>query len=195
MLDWLTADLAANELDWTIVFTHYPPYSKGSHNSDTLWHSQQLREHFLPVLEAGGVDLLLTGHSHGHERSYLLDGHYGDSSTFSPTHQVDDGDGYLYGDGVYHKPTAGPAPHEGAVYIVAGSSSRTAPGTYDHPAMFRSEQTLGSVALTIDGEGGDRVRSLQHEPAPDPGAAESVRTVHEPPVHDGTGRQLLRPGL
>ena len=38
----------------------------------------------VPLLEAHGVDLVLSGHSHAYERSVLLDGHYGDSSTFSP---------------------------------------------------------------------------------------------------------------
>jgi hypothetical protein len=151
MLDWIAADLAANSLEWTIAFTHYSFYTKGSHDSDLQWHSTQLREQFLPVLEAGGVDLVLTGHSHGYERSYLLDGHYGDSSTFSAEHLLDDGDGYRYGNGEYQKPSHGPAPHEGAVYVVAGSASRTNAGTFDHPAMFRGAASLGSLALTVEG--------------------------------------------
>jgi predicted phosphodiesterase len=151
MLDWMAADLAANSMEWTIAFTHYSPYTKGSHDSDLKWHSALLREQFLPVLEAGGVDLVLTGHSHGYERSYLLDGHYGDSTTFSAAHVLDDGDGYRYGNGEYHKPSHGPAPHEGAVYVVAGSASRTHAGTFDHPAMFRGARSLGSLALTVEG--------------------------------------------
>ena len=35
-------------------------------------------------LEDAGVDLVLTGHSHSYERSFLLDGHYGPSWTFGP---------------------------------------------------------------------------------------------------------------
>src|SRR5262249_33572685 len=35
MLTWLQRDLAANTQPWTIAFFHHPPYSKGSHNSDT----------------------------------------------------------------------------------------------------------------------------------------------------------------
>jgi hypothetical protein len=31
---WLAADLAASTADWTVVFFHHPPYSKGSHDSD-----------------------------------------------------------------------------------------------------------------------------------------------------------------
>jgi hypothetical protein len=29
----------------------------------------------LPILEQAGVDLVLTGHSHAYERSFLIDGH------------------------------------------------------------------------------------------------------------------------
>lgn len=35
MLTWLQNDLAANTKDWLIAFFHHPPYSKGSHNSDS----------------------------------------------------------------------------------------------------------------------------------------------------------------
>ncbi|MCP5055221.1 MAG: hypothetical protein GY937_00685, partial [bacterium] len=63
MLSWLTADLAANQQDWTIAFFHHPPYSKGSHDSDTETPLVEMRTNAVPVLEAGGVDLVLTGHS------------------------------------------------------------------------------------------------------------------------------------
>jgi len=35
MLAWLRNDLASATQDWLIAFWHHPPYSKGSHNSDT----------------------------------------------------------------------------------------------------------------------------------------------------------------
>ncbi len=35
MLTWLEADLQANDEPWLIAFWHHPPYTKGSHNSDT----------------------------------------------------------------------------------------------------------------------------------------------------------------
>lgn len=41
-----------------------------------------MRERVLPILEAAGVDLVLGGHSHAYERSYLIDGHYDSSATF-----------------------------------------------------------------------------------------------------------------
>ena len=44
----------------------------------------EMRQNALPILEAYGVDLVLTGHSHSYERSFLIDGHYGASSTLRP---------------------------------------------------------------------------------------------------------------
>src|SRR5918999_3673995 len=84
MLTWLQRDLAANTQPWVIVFFHHPPYSKGSHNSDAEIELVQMRQSALPILENFGVDLVLAGHSHAYERSFLLDGHYGNSSTFEP---------------------------------------------------------------------------------------------------------------
>src|SRR6185369_9153492 len=64
MLAWLEEDLAANTNRWLIAFWHHPPYTKGSHNSDTEIELRQMRESALPILEAYGVDLVLAGHSH-----------------------------------------------------------------------------------------------------------------------------------
>jgi hypothetical protein len=110
-----------------------------------------MREFALPILEEGGVDLVLTGHSHGYERSYLLDGHYGDSSTLAPFMITDKGDGREDGDGAYGKLATGPVAHDGAVYAVAGSSGWLIPGPFDHPAMFISLASLGSMVLDVDG--------------------------------------------
>jgi cysteine-rich repeat protein len=151
MLTWLAADLADNLASWTIVFFHHPPYSKGSHDSDTESQLVQMRTNALPILEAGGADLVLTGHSHSYERSFLLDGHYGTSGTLLPSHKLDAGDGQESGDGVYEKPGGGPASNEGAVYVVAGSSGQADGGPLNHPAMHVSMSVLGSMILDIDG--------------------------------------------
>ena len=154
MMTWLRADALSTRQDWTIAFWHHPPYSKGSHDSDREVELIQMREVALPILEAAGVDLVLTGHSHSYERSFLLDGHYGRSSTLTPAMKKDPGDGRpggSGGSGAYEKPTAGPARHEGAVYVVAGSSGQTGGGSLDHPAMFLSLDALGSLVLDVDG--------------------------------------------
>jgi len=150
MLTWLGNDLAASQQDWLIAFWHHPPYSMGSHNSDTETELIDMRENALPLLESYGVDLVLAGHSHSYERSFLIDGHYGSSATFSVSMQLDAGSGREDDAGAYVKSAAG-APNQGAVYAVAGSSSKTGGGLLNHPAMYVSLNVLGSMVLDVDG--------------------------------------------
>jgi hypothetical protein len=173
MLSWLEADLAANERPWTIAAFHHPPYTKGSHDSDDPADSEgrmiAMRENVLPILEAHGVDVVLSGHSHGYERSYLIDGHYGTSGTFEPSMLRDGGDGDPDGDGAYLKESG---PHGGTVYVVAGSSGRVTGTIEPHPAMAVGVEELGSLVLDVsanvldgrfiraDGTVGDRFRLL-----------------------------------
>jgi hypothetical protein len=149
MLIWLQADLAASTNEWLIAFWHHPPYSKGSNDSDTRTEQIQMRANVLPLLEAQGVDLVLSGHSHSYERSYLLDGHYGLSTTFTTNMLKDGSNGRLDGTGAYWKDALGMAPHQGSVYLVAGSGSSTAGGPLNHPVMYRSLNRLGSLVLDL----------------------------------------------
>ena len=87
---------------------------------------------------------MLSGHSHAYERSYLIDGHYGSSSTFDNSMKKDGGSGR---DPTPYQKPAGLVGHQGAVYTVAGSSGQTSGGTLNHPAMFISLNVLGSVVL------------------------------------------------
>jgi calcineurin-like phosphoesterase family protein/purple acid phosphatase-like protein/fibronectin type III domain protein len=151
MANWLRSDLASVARDWIIAFWHHPPYTKGSHNSDTEIELIEMRQNMLPILEDGGVDLVLCGHSHSYERSFLLDGHYGLSTTLTPSMVLNNGSGREDGTGAYTKSTFGIAPHQGAVYAVAGSSGQISGGTLNHPAMFISLNNLGSMVLDIDG--------------------------------------------
>jgi hypothetical protein len=110
-----------------------------------------MRERVLPLLEEYGLDLMLCGHSHAYERSFLLDGHYGVSNTLEEkTHFKSLKDGRPDGTGIYTKPSRGPAPHEGAVYVVAGSSGQTSGGGLQHPAMCLSLNVLGSLVLDFN---------------------------------------------
>jgi hypothetical protein len=111
-----------------------------------------MRQVFLPVLEAAGVDLVLSGHSHCYERSYLLDKHYGLSTAMNATNKLDAGSGQEGGSGAYKKPEGGLIPHQGTVYIVAGSSGQISGGTLNHPAMYISLNQLGSLVLDISGK-------------------------------------------
>ena len=153
MLLWLQSDLALNTQPWVVAFWHHPPYTKGSHNSDSEAQLIDMRQNALPILEAWGVDLVLTGHSHTYERSYLLDGHYGSSGTLDPGINIlDPGDGRVTGDGAYEKPDVVAADHAGAVYAVAGSSGKVSTGyPLNHPAMYVGLESLGSLLIDVSG--------------------------------------------
>lgn len=164
MYNWLVNDLAyadANS-DWVIAYWHHPPYSKGTHDSDQPAGDEMtdMRANFLPLLEAHGVDLVLSGHSHVYERSYLTDGHYGLSSTYNAaTMRLDATSGQATTTGPYRKP-GDLRPHKGTVYAVCGVSGKSGTGSLNHPAMHLGTSAhFGSMVIDIAG-GEMRVRFI-----------------------------------
>ncbi len=149
MLTWMKADLASTDQEWIVAYWHHPPYSKATHNSDVEIQLIEMRTNALPILEAAGVDLVLAGHSHAYERSFLIDGAYGTPTT-AAGHIVNFGDGKPLGNGPYTK-SAGNVPHEGAVYVVAGHGGAGTTGLGGHPVMYFDEITNGSCLLDVQG--------------------------------------------
>lgn len=154
MANWLRQDLMNNQQKFTIVYMHYPPYTKGSHDSDSFIDFQcgEIRSNIVPILEDYGVDLVLCGHSHCYERSYFIDEHYGNSSTFDPnTMRLDSTGGHYPAQCPYRKIHG---PHQGTVYAVVGCSGKlSSTGTLDHPVMyFDTKQHHGSMILDIEGD-------------------------------------------
>ena len=148
---WLKLDLAANRQPWTIVFFHHPPYSKGPRDSDAFDDQTQLRQKLVPILERYNVDLVLSGHSHVYERTYLLKGHYGPATTFTiGQHAVSTSSARYDG-----SPNSCPITNKqsGVVYVVAGSGGQLggqAPG-YPHPAMvYSNNQQGGSMLIDVN---------------------------------------------
>ena len=82
---WLKADLAANagKHKWTIACFHHPPYTNGTHFSDREQDLVAIRQKITPILERFGVDVVLAGHSHVYERSFLVKDHTGLSDVFN----------------------------------------------------------------------------------------------------------------
>ena len=152
MLTWLENDLAATTQEWIVAYWHHPPYSRGSHNSDIELRLIEMRANALPILENYGVDLVLCGHSHSYERSYLINGHYSFSFLPEPDIIVNGNSGSLDIDCLYQKSPNAPDPDRGAVYIVAGSSSKISGGNLNHPIMYSSLNQLGSVILEFDNQ-------------------------------------------
>ncbi len=144
---WLKRDLTANRQPWTVVFFHHPPHTKGSHNSDTEDELVQLRQKLNPILERFNVDLVLSGHSHVYERSYLMKGHYGLANTFDKAKHVlttttGRYDGSANSCPIINKTT-------GTMYIVAGSGGALGGQAADfpHPAMVYSNTKVGGSLL------------------------------------------------
>lgn len=151
---WIKKDLAANNSKWVIAYWHHPPYTKGSHNSDTEDELIKIRENFIRILERLGVDLILNGHSHDYERSYLLKGHFGNEASFNiAAHTADSSSGkydgsanscpYVYNSGKYN---------HGTVYVVAGSSGADGgiQAGYPHDALPFSVDDGGMLYLEIE---------------------------------------------
>ncbi|MCA9670027.1 MAG: metallophosphoesterase [Myxococcales bacterium] len=146
MLTWLKSDLAATSQPWVIAYWHHPPYTKGSHDSDTEGQLRDMRENALPILEAAGVDLVLGGHSHIYERSYLVQGAYA-TPTVAGNHIIDNGSGALDSSGGPYTKSGG----AGAVYIVAGHGGTGVSRKGTHPLMFVTEAINGSTLVDIEG--------------------------------------------
>ncbi len=152
---WLKADLAANTKKWTVAYFHHPPYTKTSHTSDTELDLVAVREKFIRILERFGVDLVLCGHAHGYERSYLLKGFYNTyaspllDASFSVASHTATGNTqnakydatasscpYAYNSGQYN---------HGTVYVVAGSAGQIGGTSAGYPqnCMYYSDATNG----------------------------------------------------
>lgn len=148
---WLKQDLAANTQPWIVVYFHHPPYSKGSHNSDTDPEEVNMRQKLVPILERYKVDLVLSGHSHIYERSFLINGHYGTESTFSPSaHALSSSSAKYDGSAnscLYIKKSTDT--RNGVIYAVVGSAGQlggTSTG-YPHNAMSYSNSTNGGLLV------------------------------------------------
>ena len=150
MASWLKADLEKTKADWLIAFWHHPPYTKGSHDSDKETDLTEMRKLIMPIIEAGGVDLVLTGHSHIYERSMLMDGAYG-TPTVSDNVILDDGDGDPDGDGAYRK-SKGIKAHEGTVQVVTGNAGAALGRIGTMPVMRSIVLEHGGLLVDVKGD-------------------------------------------
>ncbi|MBK9792473.1 MAG: metallophosphoesterase [Sphingobacteriales bacterium] len=152
---WLKNDLATNTQKWIIAYWHHPPYTLGSHTSEGEADLVAIRENFIRILERNGVDLILCGHSHVYERSYLLNGHYGYEASFNlATHAISNSSA-KYDNSSNSCPYTKKSPLSlGTVYVVAGSAGQLGGQQtgWPHNAMVYSNNLQGGgLALTIDG--------------------------------------------
>ncbi len=155
--NWLIDDLKSSNKRFKVAYWHQPPYTKGTHDSDDFWEifMASMREKVIPILEQYGVDLIICGHSHVYERSYLINKHYGPSYTFKRnTMMVDSSSGNPDSNRTYIKYTYGPNKDKGTVYGVIGNSSKSDDENGKmHPVMYKkymSDDAVGSMILEVE---------------------------------------------
>lgn len=152
---WLKNDLAATTKRWKVAYWHHPPYTMGSHNSDSESDLVAVHVRFIRIIERLGVDLVLCGHSHDYERSKLMRGHYGNEASFNAaTHNLSTQSGLYDG-------SANSCPYlkdsvivkKGTVYVLSGSAGQLGgtQGSFPHNAMHYSNATNGG-SMVLDFE-------------------------------------------
>ena len=158
---WLEAELAASrsdpDIDWIVVFVHYPVMSSAG-GSDL-----GLRQQYQPLFDRYGVDLVLTGHSHDYERMHPVRGVVAGSTTLEPQVVSAPADGYDSSLGATHLVigTGGvalPTPTYGGT-PVSPTASVTLPGggTESEPAPYSAKRDYQSYYgfLVVDVDPGD----------------------------------------
>lgn len=158
-LDWVKKDLADAKnrgQQWLIAMWHKPPYSAGTHGDD-----EDIQKYFVPIMDEHGVDLVLCGHSHVAERSFLLN-----------NNRIVNKDLNSY-------PKDGFKP--GTIYVVSGAGGKT--GSVDpHPLMgFQLGDVTGFESIYINGD------SLIGEWMNDKGERKDRFTM----IKSGSGRPTL----
>ena len=159
---WIKADLAANTRRWVVAYWHHPPYTKGSHNSDTEGELIDMRENFIRILERYGVDMVICGHSHNYERSYLLKGYFktnpGDPQVneinFNTNLHTASSSSAKYDNSANSCPymyKSGQNSH-GTVYVVAGSAGADGgvQAGYPHNALPFAQDDGGMFFFEVD---------------------------------------------
>lgn len=152
---WLINDLSANTKPWVIVFFHQPPHTDGSHQSNNPieLYMKAMRDNYCPIFEQYGVDIVLCGHSHVFERSYLLKGFFsGNFGDFNNSYKVNGTSGNFSLGEAYVKYINGPDANKGTVYVVTGNSGSGEPGaSLNHPAMYYDDDDYGSFIIEVNG--------------------------------------------
>lgn len=151
-IKWLQKDLDNNKQDWLIAIMHRPFHSGGHHRTDEGQSSQDRRNTCLPILEDHGVDLILQGHNHIYERSYLLDNLLGKTTTLTESNIIDSGLGREDVDGAYQKKKN--TPHQGTIFVEVPGGG-VASKSFEHYAIFpvhyNGYDYEGSLVVDVNG--------------------------------------------
>ena len=137
MYTWLEDDLEAAHARgqrWLVVYMHHPVYTRGTHDSTQEGELIRLHDNLVPLFESEKVDLVLSGHSHVYERSYLLEN-----------------EAILQSDLTDYTKIASP---DGTIYLVTGCAGEHGTGPLDLPIMARSYgEVLGFSMFDVGWQG------------------------------------------
>ena len=193
MLTWLRTISRPTTQDWIDRLLAPPALQQGLAQ---LRHrdraASRCAQNALPILEAGGVDLVLTGHSHSYERRSCSTATTALSGTLTASDEDRRRQRPRGRRRRLQKPTAVPAPHEGAVYAVAGQlgQDQRRHARTTRRCSSRSNM-LGSMVLDVDGDRLDAALPRQH--------GRVARLLHDRQERRSTsrrrcGRTAHRPG-
>ena len=144
---WLAAELArasrSEDIDWIVVCMHQVAMSSAHFNGADLG----IRQEFLPLFDAYGVDLVVAGHEHHFERTFAVRGTIPGSTLLTPQphssdpSEIDTRHGTVHmiiGGGGHSAPTpvsAFDAPHDGVLITAVGPGSPQS----QHPTITTTE--------------------------------------------------------
>jgi len=159
-LTWLKNDLKATKQLWKVVYFHFPPYTKGTYDSDSNKFPEliNLRAILPKVFDENNVDLVLSGHSHVFERSKPLKNQYGLSSEFNKSVNWPQSSSGRYDKSTNSCPylfSTGNTDKNGVIYVVngVGGAIGAASAGAPHPVMeYSLAGQAGSFYFEIDGK-------------------------------------------
>ena len=144
---WLEGELAAasqsGDIDWIVVCMHQVAMSSAHFNGADLG----IRQNWLPLFDAYGVDLVVAGHEHHFERTFPVRGILPGSTLLTPAPQgtdpylMDTSTGTVHmiiGGGGHSSPTLVSdfdMPHDGVLITAVGPGSPKA----QHPTIISTE--------------------------------------------------------
>ena len=162
--EWLKKDLENNRQEWLIACMHRPFHSGGHHKSDTDESMIRNRKNWLTLLEDHGVDLVLQGHNHVYERSYLIDNLIGPTTTYTEANNKSTKLGREDVDGAYKKKKN--TPHQGTIFLTSFAGGVAQEDWVKYPIFpigFSKYEWIGSLVIDVNGDRMD-VKSLCNVP-------------------------------
>ncbi len=162
--EWLEKDLQNNKQHWLIACMHRPMQSGGWHNTNVYSEdAQNRRDDWLSTLENHGVDLILAGHNHIYERSFLVTNLMEPTTSITKNNIIDDGLGREDSGKPYYKSSKNN--YKGMIFMQVfsgGVGTKHLEKWPLYPVSFSGSDLEGSVVLDIKGNRMD-VKTLCNE--------------------------------